>query len=129
MHLIGDLHQPLHAGNGKDRGGNDIKVIFFRQESNLHRVWDSGMIDRRQLAYTEWTSWLNAKITASQLEAWHETNPAVWIAESIEIREGIYPEMKELSWDYFYKNSPVVQRRLQQAGVRIAAYLNEVFSR
>ena len=53
-HIIGDLHQPLHVGNGKDRGGNDVKLEFFWEMSNLHRVWDSGLIDRKQLSYTEW---------------------------------------------------------------------------
>jgi S1/P1 Nuclease len=40
LHIIGDLHQPLHAGNGNDRGGNDIRVTFFREPTNLHAVWD-----------------------------------------------------------------------------------------
>lgn len=40
VHLIGDLHQPLHAGDGTDRGGNDVKVKFFDTQTNLHSVWD-----------------------------------------------------------------------------------------
>ena len=44
VHLIGDIHQPLHVGNGKDKGGNDIDVEFFWEKSNLHRVWDVGII-------------------------------------------------------------------------------------
>ena len=46
IHIVGDLHQPLHVGNGIDRGGNDTKVTWFGEQSNLHSVWDSGMIDR-----------------------------------------------------------------------------------
>ncbi len=53
IHLIGDIHQPLHVGGGNDRGGNDIKVTWFRNDSNLHRVWDSDMIDDTKLSYTE----------------------------------------------------------------------------
>ena len=67
VHIIGDLHQPLHAGNGTDKGGNDEKVEFFWEESNLHRVWDSGMIDRQQLSYTEWSDWLGRKISNQQV--------------------------------------------------------------
>ena len=45
VHLIGDLHQPLHVGIAEDRGGNDIKVTWHYKKSNLHRVWDSEMIE------------------------------------------------------------------------------------
>ncbi|MDT0595671.1 S1/P1 nuclease [Glaciecola petra] len=128
VHIIGDLHQPLHAGNGTDRGGNDRKLKFFWEESNLHRVWDSGLIDRRQLSYTEWTVFLAAKITPEKLKAWQTTDPLVYIAESAKIRDKIYPESDDLSWQYLYKHAPTVKQRLSQAGVRIAAHLNDIFS-
>lgn len=126
VHLIGDLHQPLHAGNGTDRGGNDVKVEFFWDDSNLHRVWDSGMIDRQKLSYTEWTAWLSRKISPQKAEQWRNTDPKVWIKESILLRDTVYPEGDKLSWRYQYDHLPVVKQRLQQAGIRIAAYLNEV---
>ena len=53
VHLVGDLHQPLHVGHKEDRGGNAVKVDFFWKKSNLHRIWDSGMIDHYQMSYTE----------------------------------------------------------------------------
>lgn len=127
VHIIGDLHQPLHAGNGTDRGGNDFKLSFFWDDSNLHRVWDSGLIDRRQLSYTEWTNWLSKKITPEQAAEWNTTDPLVYIAESIEIRDVIYPETEKLSWDYLYQHLPIATERLQEGGVRIAAHLNELF--
>ena len=45
VHFVGDVHQPLHAGYGVDRGGNDIKVWFYGDNTNLHSLWDyrSGM--------------------------------------------------------------------------------------
>ena len=45
VHLVGDLHQPLHVGRGADRGGNKIEVTWFGKPSNLHKVWDDGLID------------------------------------------------------------------------------------
>ncbi len=129
VHIIGDLHQPLHAGNGTDRGGNDVKVRFFWEDSNLHRVWDSQMLDRRQLSYSEWADWLGRKITQQHVEQWWESDPVVWITESTEIRDTIYPtDANNMSWDYLYQHIPTVSMRLQQAGVRIAAYLNEVYA-
>lgn len=48
VHFVGDVHQPLHAGYGVDRGGNDVKVFFFGDNTNLHSLWDSGLIRRTQ---------------------------------------------------------------------------------
>ena len=129
VHIIGDLHQPLHAGNGTDRGGNDVKVRFFWEDSNLHRVWDSGLIDRRQLSYSEWSEWLGAKISEKDARDWSDTNPETWITESTKIRDTIYPDdSNRMGWDYLYNHLPTATKRLQQASVRIAAYLNEVYS-
>ncbi|MFT4747468.1 MAG: hypothetical protein ACI8XG_001547 [Congregibacter sp.] len=127
VHIIGDLHQPFHAGNGKDRGGNDVKLTFFWDDSNLHRVWDSGLIDRQQLSYTEWTNKLSSKISSQQATQWMEIDPKVWIAESAKVRANVYPENDKISWDYQYQNLPIVKQRLQMGGVRIAAYLNALF--
>jgi hypothetical protein len=127
VHIIGDLHQPLHAGNGIDKGGNDVKLEFFWDDSNLHRVWDSGLIDKRQLSFTEWTQWLSEKITPEQAAAWNTIDPLVYIAESAVIRDTIYPETERLSYDYLYQHLPTATKRLQEGGVRIAAHLNDLF--
>ena len=127
VHTIADLHQPLHVGNGTDRGGNDFKVEFFWERSNLHRVWDSGMIDQQQLSYTEWTAWLDAKITPEDLQEWSSTDPLVWAKESQELRMGLYPDSDKLGYEYQYQHLDTVKQRLSQAGVRIAFYLNEIF--
>jgi hypothetical protein len=127
VHIIGDLHQPFHAGNGLDKGGNDVKLKFFWEDSNLHRVWDSGLIDRQKLSYTEWTKILSRKISEQQANQWMKIDPKVWIAESAKIRASVYPENDKLSWDYQYQNLPIVKQRLQMGGVRIAAYLNALF--
>ncbi|MCW8109850.1 S1/P1 nuclease [Alteromonas ponticola] len=128
VHIIGDLHQPLHAGDGTDRGGNDVKVRFFWQDSNLHRVWDSQLIAQRELSYSEWSEWLLPKITQAERRDWRDTNPQTWIAESVTIRKTIYPkDANNMNYDYLYQHIPTVKKRLQQAGVRIADYLNEIY--
>jgi len=132
VHIIGDLHQPLHSGNGTDRGGNDFKLKFFWQDSNLHRVWDSGLIDRQKLSFTEWTQFLNRHITEEKIKLWGSIEPKVWIAESIILRDKIYPgvsesSIPEVSWDYNYAHLPSLKMRLKQGGVRIALYLNHIF--
>ena len=127
VHIIGDLHQPLHAGRPGDRGGNDVKVTWFGRSTNLHAVWDSALVDEEQLSFTEWAQRLNRHTTPQQVIQWWVENPIVWIAESAQIRDTIYPDSAELGYDYIYQQTPTVKRRLAQAGVRIAAYLNELF--
>ncbi|MFG6464153.1 S1/P1 nuclease [Roseateles sp. DXS20W] len=47
VHLVGDVHQPLHAGLAADKGGNGVQLRAFGKGSNLHALWDSGLIDHR----------------------------------------------------------------------------------
>ena len=130
IHIIGDLHQPLHVGNGTDRGGNDVRVTWFREDTNLHRVWDTDMIMDKNLSYSEYARWLGRAIPPQSEIDWWTADPLVWIAESAAIRPTIYPAAGEtdLSWDYNYRYLPIAERRLQQGGVRLAAYLEWVFS-
>jgi hypothetical protein len=127
VHIIGDLHQPLHAGGGNDRGGNDVKVTWFGRTTNLHAVWDSTMIEQRSLSYSELADWLSRSITPEQTILWSQRDPQVWLRESIALRKTIYPADPALSWDYAYQHRGEVDGRLQRAGIRIAAYLNRLF--
>jgi len=127
VHIIGDLHQPLHAGRPGDRGGNDVKVTWFGQPTNLHSVWDSGMIDSRQLSHSELAGWLAGAITPEQVLAWSNPDPEAWIAESTALRERVYPADTKLSYAYAYRYGGEIDGRLSRGGVRIAAYLNKLF--
>ncbi len=134
IHIVGDLHQPLHAGNGTDKGGNDVKVIFNREPSNLHAVWDSGLIDQDQLSYTELAAWLLPRITREQRRDWRVTDPRVWIGESATLRDRVYPapstdgQPVKLGFDYVYAWTAARDLRLEQGGVRLAAYLDALFA-
>lgn len=131
IHIVGDLHQPLHAGNGTDQGANDVRVTFQGRSTNLHSVWDSALVDEEQLSYSEMAEWLGARITPALSREWMVVDPHVWIAESTALRDQVYPtgESRSLSWRYIYDNTPRMELRLQQGGVRLAAYLNELFKR
>lgn len=129
VHIIGDLHQPLHNGNGKDAGGNQFFVTFLGEPYNLHSVWDRALIDHEQLSFTEWTDWLQREIEPATAVLWEETDPVVWTTESTVIRDTIYPPEsdRDLGWEYIYAHRETVRTRLKQSGVRMAAYLNEMF--
>lgn len=127
VHIIGDLHQPLHAGRGNDRGGNETNVSFFNKSTNLHSLWDSGLIEQEKLSYSEYARFLSRSITPQEVVAWSDPRPGTWMTESVKLRETIYPAEPKLSWGYSYQHRAALNQRLSQAGVRIAAYLNWVF--
>lgn len=128
IHLIGDIHQPLHVGNGEDKGGNDAKVEYFWQSSNLHRVWDSGIIDGQDLSYTEYTNWID-EASEREIEKWQKESVLTWAYESMAYRAQVYdlPESKKINYEYDYKNLDLVNQRLLQAGIRLAGILNKIY--
>ncbi|RLD24242.1 MAG: S1/P1 Nuclease [Bacteroidetes bacterium] len=128
VHLIGDVHQPLHVGNGTDKGGNDVKLKYFWKSSNLHRVWDSGIIDGQQLSYTEWVSKIN-HASDSQVEKWQAASINDWAMESMAMRSSVYEigEEKSINYRYNYDHIDEVELRLLQAGIRLAGVLNEIY--
>ncbi|MFL6762510.1 MAG: S1/P1 nuclease [Sphingomicrobium sp.] len=144
VHLVGDLHQPLHVGKCCDRGGNDVKVSWFGKPTNLHSVWDSQLVDEEQLSFTELAAKLERHISPQDVVKWWDANPLDWISESAEVRDTLYPSpakprkvenlkdeqplLPELSYSYVYKFTPLMEQRLSQGGVRLAAFLNAVFA-
>ena len=127
IHLIGDIHQPLHVGIPGDRGGNDIKVSWFRSDSNLHRVWDSEMIDDSKLSYTELGESLE-KPDQTKIVSWQKSSVTDWATESISYRDAVYKYGNgKLSYKYTYDNFHIVRYRLLQAGIRIAGVLNTIY--
>lgn len=127
IHLIGDIHQPLHVGGGNDRGGNDVKVMWFRADSNLHRVWDIDMIDDTRLSYTEFAQSLESP-EGSKLKQWQKTNVKDWAKESMSYRKQVYETKNgKLGYEYSYYHLHIVRLRLLQAGVRLASVLNEIY--
>jgi len=127
IHLVGDIHQPLHVGGGNDRGGNDVKVTWFGSSSNLHRVWDSEMIDGTQLSYTELAESLY-KPDAVQVKNWQRASVRDWAKQSMSYRKQVYDIGNgKLGYQYQYKYFNIVRERLTQAGVRLAGVMNEIY--
>jgi len=137
VHLVGDFHQPLHVGKCCDKGGNDVKVKWFGKPTNLHVVWDSLLLEEEKLSFTELAAKLERHITDADVIAWWDINPRDWISESGQIRDSVYPapgkkgrkgKEPELSYDYVHRFTPLMERRLQMGGVRLAAYLNAIYA-
>jgi len=126
-HLVGDSHQPFHAGRSEDRGGNLIKVDFFDNETNLHSLWDTGLIENENLAYTEYAKFIDTD-DAALIKTYLNSSPTTWLMESHKLAEDIYTSTSdEVSYSYVFKYNPLVKQRLQKAGVRLAGVLNYLF--
>ncbi len=128
VHLVGDIHQPLHIGRRADRGGNEIIVTWQGDKiSNLHSVWDSEIINDSRLSFSEYAEVLR-KVPSAQVAEWQKATIADWLRESIALRPQVYDiGNARLGYPYTFKVLPILERRLQQAGVRLAGVLNEVF--
>ncbi len=132
IHFVGDIHQPMHVGGKSDLGGNTIRVSWFNEPSNLHRMWDEHLIEFQQLSYTEYTRAINHP-NAALKKKWQAENMNEWLYQSYEIGQQLRTEIKQpnqrLSYQYNFNHIATLNRRLLQAGVRLATLLNEIFSK
>lgn len=128
VHLVGDIHQPLHVGRRADLGGNKVEVTWFGARSNLHSVWDNGMIEGEKLSFSEMAEFLDHP-SAAEVIAWQAGGVLDWTVESFGLRSQVYDLGDgKLSWEYAYRKLPLVRLRLVQAGVRLAGLLNRTFA-
>nr|KJB57614.1 hypothetical protein B456_009G172200 [Gossypium raimondii] len=145
-HFIGDVHQPLHVGFLGDLGGNTITVSWYRRKTNLHHVWDTMIID--SAVKTLYGSDLATMIQAIQrniTDAWsndvsswkncgHNQTvcPNVYASESVRMAcKFAYRNAtpgSTLEDEYFLSRLPIVEKRLAQGGIRLAAVLNRLFN-
>lgn len=154
VHLVGDLHQPLHVGNGQDMGGNTCQVIFHGERTSLHALWDEKLIEKTLLSYTEYVEFLMEKrksLKGSEME----NEILDWARESRTLRDQIYPEevdkpkvkkslkqdycrrdldhtdseLPKLGYKYSYQFREDMERRLLLGGIRLGALLNEAFKK
>jgi len=127
LHIIQDLHQPFHVGNGRDRGATRIRVRFDGKNQTLHWVWDTGMMSKAEPSEAKWIAYLSARMSAVRTSRWFQSNPETWIGESAALRQTIYPPENSISEDYILRHLPELELRLQQSAIRTAAYMNALF--
>ncbi len=129
VHFVGDLHQPLHVGIAEDRGGNTFQVQWFDDGTNLHRIWDSSMIDHYNMSYTELAE-NRRELSKRQIEELQKGTVIDWMKESRAICEDVYANTKvgaNLKWEYSYRYMNTVRFQIQKGGIRLAKILNEIF--
>ncbi len=126
-HFVGDLHQPLHAGFGHDRGGNDVVVSFKSEEINLHSFWDSRLIKDRSTSWTELYDQLSDGSGSTPESDWQADEVVSWTNESHSFAETwSYPGTLEISDEFADQSWRLAQEQLKKGGVRLAWVLNTV---
>jgi hypothetical protein len=140
VHLVADLHQPMHAGEGRDRGGNDtwVRLGRRRQPVSVHWLWDRQVVDplvRRGDPLRAGRALADA-VAPPEAAAWAgELSPATWATESHLLARSIYDELQAfpmshgrilLPADYPESQRARVEAALARAGVRLAALLDRI---
>lgn len=130
IHIVGDVHQPLHVGRLEDLGGNKIKVMWFRESTDLHTLWDTKLIGMQELSYTEYTDAIN-HTTKAQRREWQSQPVSQWIIDSYGIAQKLYGEIKSenqyLGYRYNFDHLQTLNDQLLKGGVHLAGLLNEIF--
>jgi hypothetical protein len=129
VHFMGDLHQPMHIGRKEDKGGNSIQVEWFGKGSNLHRVWDTNMIDDWEMSYIELAD--NADdLSKIQIETIEKGTLIDWVNEVHVVTNEVYNSVEKgenLRYKYSYNHFGTVRTQLQKGGIRLAKVLNDIF--
>jgi hypothetical protein len=134
VHFVGDMHQPLHAGDSRDRGGNDVQVTYAGRATNLHSAWDTALL-RDWLARPAEKArlekgpgyWKRRSMSRGTIDDWIWQTHAV--ARDIAYRR--LPQARPAAIDegYLAAAGPAIAQQIERAGSRLARLLNEALAR
>jgi hypothetical protein len=137
VHLLQDLHQPLHVGDHRDRGGNAVQISYYRDDrTNLHQLWDSGLFRNRFRHENQLLEEIRTLGEQRSAMTWKSGTIEDWANESLEIARTAYKipgsnqlirQGARLGRDYERVNLPLATKRVAQSGVRLAEVLNSIF--
>lgn len=128
VHLLGDIHQPMHLGHASDLGGNRWEVRYFKNPTNLHSVWDSKIVESaHKWSYSEWQQQIDRADTAQIAEILNLSTPQDWAKETYMISKEIYektPQDFNIEYNYIAEWTPLIEQQFLKGGLRLAEVLN-----
>lgn len=127
VHFVGDVHQPMHAGYARDRGGNTVQVNYRGRGSNLHALWDSTLLGWRGMDERPyyWLLRITGGIRAAASGATTIT-PHAWAERScaIAMQPGVYPPGARIDDAYVRRHLSIAEQQVRRGGARLAELLN-----
>jgi hypothetical protein len=131
IHLIGDMHCPMHAGRLSDRGGNSFTLQWKGANTNLHSYWDTAVIeDAKSWNSIEWSTYIDVTLTRKQRRAIQVGEPFDWFEDTVAYAKDIYEYTHindTLTQAYARKYTPLLEDQFLKAGYRLAGLLNVIF--
>ena len=129
VHLSGDRYCPMHTAHMDDRGGNDVRMKWFKADTRLHSVWDERLIESQGYSFSEYAEKLEIEY-AGEKRAIEQMSDAELLLHNYHFTEDIYAYQQ--SWDgntyhYIYRWHIPMERQLYIAGIRLAKVLNEIY--
>jgi nuclease S1 len=131
IHFMGDMHQPFHTGFGHvegepDRGGNSVKLSFEGRDTNLHSLWDSGIIEKQGRSDSQWVNKLMTETLGDRdPAALAAGTPVTWLNESHRKVREVHTSKKPFDEQYVKDAVPIIEERLLLAGLRLARLIEE----
>lgn len=130
VHLMGDLHQPMHMGRSTDRGGNNVKVRYFGRDANLHGIWDTNLLESaHKWSYTEWQQQLD-RLPESVEVVTIGGNIDDWGQKTASLAAQIYSAANQslnFSYNEVAEWAPIIEAQLLIGGLRLAHVLNSIY--
>jgi len=132
IHFVADVHQPLHAEDNDDKGGNQLRVVMGRERTNLHRIWDADVVEVQGRDSSAAADAILRAISPAQRRAWACGTPIQWANEAHALaRDQIYPPLAgrhevRLPRDYAWRQAGLARMQLAKAGLRLAWLLNNI---
>ncbi len=130
IHIVEDMHCPMHMGRPENRGGNSIKIRWFGKETNLHALWDDPLIESQKLSYTEYATYL-WRTQPQSFTVFNKSLILDWAWETYQNAERVYADtdLTVKSYNYIYKYKSLLDHSLARGGNHLAAILNDIYGK
>ena len=128
VHFVGDLHQPMHMGRAEDLGGNRLPVKWFGRNTNLHAIWDSSVLQSRNMSSTEYARFLSDKYKEVK-KVYKNYSMLQSVETSYQLANEIYEYGNEFSnaYHYVYRFLDKAEEMMYLGGIQLANVLNEIY--
>lgn len=130
IHLVGDIHQPMHMGHLSDLGGNKVYVKYFGRDRKLHGIWDTDLVESvHNWSYTEWQQQID-RLSEDAVKVLCGKTPDDWAKETFHYATMVYdqtPDGAKISYDYLRFARPIIEQQLLYGGIRLADVLNSIY--